>query len=148
MAAWEAGSATNLNLMCCPLCRYDRDSRDHLFFQCSFSAEVWNIVKKIVDMGSVSDTWNSITMWMEQHSNSKKLNHTVCKMVVAASTYFIWQERNNRLFSQTRRSANTISQVIIRTVRLRLMGFHVGREPRYKELLERWKIPMKNTLGD
>ncbi|XP_022019376.1 uncharacterized protein LOC110919413 [Helianthus annuus] len=40
MATWEAGSVTNLILMCCPLCYHDRDSRDHLFFQCSFASKV------------------------------------------------------------------------------------------------------------
>ncbi|XP_021991415.1 uncharacterized protein LOC110888183 [Helianthus annuus] len=30
LAVWEAGSETNLRLMCCPLCNYGRDSRDHL----------------------------------------------------------------------------------------------------------------------
>ncbi|XP_022019593.1 uncharacterized protein LOC110919635 [Helianthus annuus] len=44
---WEAGSETNLRLMCCPFCRSDRDSRDHLFFsvrlqlKCGFLSNQW-----------------------------------------------------------------------------------------------------------
>ncbi|KAJ0864233.1 putative RNA-directed DNA polymerase [Helianthus annuus] len=99
LAVWEAGSETNLILMCCPLCKYGRDSRDHLFFQCSFSAKVWSIVIKKVDMGNVDGSWRSIMSWIDQHASSKRLEHIICKLVVAASSYFIWQERNNRLFS-------------------------------------------------
>ncbi|XP_021979844.1 uncharacterized protein LOC110875963 [Helianthus annuus] len=84
LAAWEAGSETNLRLMCCPLCKYDRDSRDHLFFQCAFAAQVWNNVKSLVDMSNVNDSWESIMDWMIQHANARKIDHIVCKMVVAA----------------------------------------------------------------
>ncbi|XP_021971338.1 uncharacterized protein LOC110866498 [Helianthus annuus] len=140
LAVWEAGSETNLILMCCPLCKYGRDSRDHLFFQCCFSAKVWNIVNKRVDMGMVNDTWSSVMAWVDQHANSKKLEHIVCKLVVAASTYFIWQERNNRLFSNLQRSENTVAQLILDIVRLRIMGFKVSGDVNHRKLLERWKI--------
>ncbi|XP_021979813.1 uncharacterized protein LOC110875929 [Helianthus annuus] len=140
LAVWEAGSETNLILMCCPLCKYGRDSRDHLFFQCSFSAKIWNIVNKRVDMGNVNDTWSSIMAWIEQHASSKKLEHIVCKLVVAASTYFIWQERNNRLFSHLQRREETVAQLILDMVRLRIMGFKVGGDIGHRKLLERWEI--------
>ncbi|MFS8020277.1 hypothetical protein Hanom_Chr15g01413761 [Helianthus anomalus] len=130
--------------MCCPLCRYDRDSRDHLFFQCSYAAKVWEIVKKMVDMGSVDNTWSSIMQWMEQSANARDLDRIVCRILIAASTYFIWQKRNNRLFSQVQRSADMLSQVIINTVRLRLMGFKIGRDPKQRRILDRWQISLKN----
>ncbi|MFS7982762.1 hypothetical protein Hanom_Chr10g00966611 [Helianthus anomalus] len=144
MAVWEAGSATNLRLMCCPLCRYDRDSRDHLFFQCSYASEVWGLVRNMVDMGSVNDTWTSIMQWMELNDNSRTLEHIVCNILVAASTYFIWQEKNNRLFSQVQRNASVLSKVIIDTVWLKIMGFRINRDPKQKKLVDRWLISKKN----
>ncbi|XP_022014974.1 uncharacterized protein LOC110914493 [Helianthus annuus] len=140
MAVWEAGSATNLQLMCCPLCKYDRDSRDHLFFQCSYASEVWGLVRNMVDMVGVTDTWNSVMQWMELNANNRTLDHIVCNILVAASTYFIWQERNNRLSSQDQRNASVLSKVIIDTVRLRIMGFKIGRDPKHKKILDRWLI--------
>ncbi|XP_022015041.1 uncharacterized protein LOC110914561 [Helianthus annuus] len=140
LAVWEAGSETNLRLMCCPLCNYGRDSRDHLFFQCSYAAKIWNIVKKRIDMGNVNDNWSSIMAWIEQNAASKKLEHIVCKLVVAASTYFIWQERNNRLFSNIQRKEETVAQVILDMVRLRIMGFKIERDVNHRKLLETWRI--------
>ncbi|XP_022019075.1 uncharacterized protein LOC110919105 [Helianthus annuus] len=140
LAVWEAGSETNLRLMCCPLCNYGRDSRDHLFFQCTYAAKVWNIVNRRIDMGNVNDTWNSILVWIEQNSASKKLEHIVCKLVVAASAYFIWQERNNRLFSNVQRNEDTVAQVVLDMVRLRIMGFKIGRDANHGKLLEAWRL--------
>ncbi|XP_022007560.1 uncharacterized protein LOC110906790 [Helianthus annuus] len=129
MSIWEAGSATNLILMCCPLCFYDRDSRDHLFFQCPYASEVWKTVREWVDMGNVNNTWSSVLDWIENNASSKQLNKIVCKILLGATTYFIWQERNNRLFSNLQRSPAIISQVIFNTVRLKLMGFSFASHP-------------------
>lgn len=76
--------------MCCPLCNFDRDSRDHLFFQCNFSAQVWNNVKAMVNLANVDITWSSILTWVEQQSRSRDVDHIVCKLVIAASSYYIW----------------------------------------------------------
>ncbi|XP_022019064.1 uncharacterized protein LOC110919094 [Helianthus annuus] len=146
MAVWEVGSATNWNLMCCPLCKHDRDSRDHLFFQCPYSFEVWEIVRKMVDMGSATDSWSSIMHWMELNAHSKTLDLIICNLLIAASTYFIWQERNNRLFSQLQRNACALSKIIIDTVRLRIMGFKIGADPKHRKTLDKWQISKNMDL--
>ncbi|XP_022003175.1 uncharacterized protein LOC110900598 [Helianthus annuus] len=148
LSIWEAGSATNLNLMCCPLCRNNRNSRDHLFFKCVFASKVWHEVKKMVDLDTVTDTWSSVLTWIEQHSTTKSLEGIATKLIIAASTYFIWQERNSRLFTQACRSSQDVAQVIISTVRLRLMGLQVSSIPRHKKILDRWQIPWNNMKGD
>ncbi|XP_022019023.1 uncharacterized protein LOC110919054 [Helianthus annuus] len=140
LAVWEAGSETNLRLMCCPLCNYGRDSRDHLFFQCSYAAKIWSIVKEKVDMVNVNDSWSSIMAWIELNASSKTLEHIVCKLVVAASTYFIWQERNNQLFSNIHRKEEMVAQIILDMVRLRIMSFKIGRHGNYRKLLETWGV--------
>ncbi|GJT75663.1 hypothetical protein Tco_1042388, partial [Tanacetum coccineum] len=58
----------------CPLCEATPDSHEHLFFICPFANSVWSRMK--VKAG----------------------------LVVAASAYFIWQERNWRLFKKSKRS--------------------------------------------
>ncbi|XP_022015052.1 uncharacterized protein LOC110914571 [Helianthus annuus] len=93
LAVWEAGSHTNWNLMCCPLCNFDRDSRDHLFFRCAFAAHTWNEVKKLVNLGNVDDTWYSVLSWVEQHAKSKNVDHIVCKLLIAQLLRTIYGKR-------------------------------------------------------
>ncbi|XP_022030846.1 uncharacterized protein LOC110931776 [Helianthus annuus] len=148
MGIWDAGSATNLNLMCCPLCWNGKDSRDHLFFQCSFGLQVWNMVKDLAYMETVDANWDSIMNWFYQNPSGKSSEFLVGKMVVAASTYFIWQERNNRLFSTKQREATLIANIILHTVRMKLMTFKPGRGSKSPLLLERWKFQVKTMSID
>ncbi|KAM0027409.1 hypothetical protein Hdeb2414_s0019g00539811 [Helianthus debilis subsp. tardiflorus] len=97
----------------------------------------------MVDIDIGSDSWSSFSDWMNQYSNSRKLEHVVCKLVLAASAYFIWQERNNRLFSRSQCSAPQVSEKIKNSVRLRLMGFKFQGQADHKKVMEKWQIPLR-----
>ncbi|XP_022026989.1 uncharacterized protein LOC110928073 [Helianthus annuus] len=140
LAVWEAGSETNLRLMCCPLCMTDRDSRDHLFFRCSFAQQVWLTVRSMVNMEDIDGSWQSILGWLDLNASSKKTEYIIGKLVIAASTYFIWQERNNRLFSNNKASAEVVSEKIKGIVRLRLMGFKLKSGATNQRWLKKWNI--------
>ncbi|XP_022003106.1 uncharacterized protein LOC110900527 [Helianthus annuus] len=140
LTVWEAGSLTNLNLMCCPLCYADRESRDHLFFRCSFADQVWSNVKTFVQLGSVDNSWDSLLHWVDQHSSSKKADYVVCKLLIAASSYYIGQERNNRIFKNHKRTVDQVVEVIKNSVRLRLMGFRFRVASTKKRIFKLWKI--------
>ncbi|KAJ0533331.1 putative reverse transcriptase zinc-binding domain-containing protein [Helianthus annuus] len=148
LSVWEAGSATNLNLMCCPLCYHDRDSRDHLFFECSYALQVWNNVKTWTNMNSVNGSWAEILSWMNQNSNMQVPENIISRLVLSAASYFVWQERNNRLFSRSHRTEMVIAREIIRTVRLRLLSFKFKWHPSIRRLLEKWQIPSGNMVID
>ncbi|XP_022040602.1 uncharacterized protein LOC110943154 [Helianthus annuus] len=148
LSVWEAGSASNLNLMCCPLCCYDRDSRNHLFFECSFALEVWNNVKAWTAMESVNGSWDDIMAWMTQHSNMQVPENIISRLVLSAASYFVWQERNNRLFSNNHRTPMVIAREVVRTVRLRMLSFQFKWRPGLRRLLEKWEIPGGNLEID
>ncbi|XP_021985164.1 uncharacterized protein LOC110881106 [Helianthus annuus] len=148
LAVWEVGSATNLNLMCCPLCRNNRDSRDHLFFQCSFASNVWKEVKPMVSLEKVDDSWQSIMDWMTENASSKKTEHIVCKLVISAATYFIWLERNNCLFSNAHANVATVVGRIKNTVRLCLMGFEFRGDAKVEKMLKKWEIARNEEEND
>ncbi|KAJ0770489.1 putative RNA-directed DNA polymerase [Helianthus annuus] len=140
LTVWEAGSLTNLKLMCCPLCYSDRDSRDHLFFRCPFAEHVWSNIKMLGQLRSVNNTWESVLGWVDHHSSSKQADHVICKLLIAASAYYIWQERNNRMFKNLKRSEAQVVEVIKNTVRMRIMGFRFRLESTKKRIFKLWKI--------
>ncbi|XP_021985800.1 uncharacterized protein LOC110881993 [Helianthus annuus] len=148
LSVWEAGSDTNLNLMCCRLCYYNRDSRDHLFFEYSFATQVWNNVRSLTNMEDINGGWTDIMAWMNHNSSLQKPDIVVSRLVVAAATYFIWQECNSRLFSRNHRTAMVVSQEIINTVRLRLISLKLKQRFDNGSLVEKWKIPGNNLEID
>ncbi|GKC80489.1 xylulose kinase-1, partial [Tanacetum coccineum] len=50
---WDVGPSIDLNLLKCPLCDLVPDSHDHLFFECSFSSQVWSKVRVLCGMDAI-----------------------------------------------------------------------------------------------
>ncbi|GJR07778.1 hypothetical protein Tco_0790430 [Tanacetum coccineum] len=65
----------------------------------------------------------------------------VTKLVIAASVYFIWRERNDRLFNNNKRTVAQVIECIFSVVRLKLMSCRFKKSKISLELLERWKLP-------
>lgn len=51
---WDVGAATNPNLFLCSFCKLIPDSHDHVFFECSFPSQVWNMVRVMAAMDDVA----------------------------------------------------------------------------------------------
>ncbi|XP_022014453.1 uncharacterized protein LOC110913945 [Helianthus annuus] len=120
MSKWSASGNVNFNLLCCSLCTAGPDSHDHLFFECSYATQIWNGVKEKANMGQVRNSLDEILDHLVQRSNSKKALHVIGKLTVGAAAYFVWQERNQRLFSNKKRTPAQLIEVILSTVRLKL----------------------------
>ncbi|GJW13734.1 reverse transcriptase domain, reverse transcriptase zinc-binding domain protein, partial [Tanacetum coccineum] len=67
----------------------------------------------------------------------------LCDMIVlAAMTYFLWNERNSRLFKKKKSTADQIVQHITSLVRMKLVTFKFKRiTVGSRLLLDQWKIP-------
>ncbi|KAK1440858.1 hypothetical protein QVD17_06690 [Tagetes erecta] len=136
---WNISRRKNMNMMCCLLCYADFDSHNHLFFECQFSSQVWLKTRRYAGLMSISPEWTSIKQWMIL-AQSKSIVNIVGKLVIAASTYHVWQERNNRLFKNQTRPPNIVVDLVFSTVRYKLMGIRFKMSPRVRAVLEDWKI--------
>ncbi|GJU45596.1 hypothetical protein Tco_1202862 [Tanacetum coccineum] len=85
--------------------------------------KVWNLVHTYAELDSLRPILNDIVIWLQPLANSRSFKDVVGKLIVAASSYFIWNEQNNRLFNNTRRSPEEVRDLIIVTVRLKLVTF-------------------------
>ncbi|KAJ9536529.1 hypothetical protein OSB04_un000281 [Centaurea solstitialis] len=82
--------------MRCSLCGITRDSHNHLFFECSFSRQIWLQVMDKVHWVDFPCSWNGIVDALSDNSTAPKLLEH--KLALAASVYVVWCERNRRLF--------------------------------------------------
>nr|GEW59701.1 hypothetical protein [Tanacetum cinerariifolium] len=100
VARWDVSDSL---LTVCPLCELVSDSHEHLFFECPFSQQIWNHMKSYAGLSSSSPFFSHIMSIISPIANRKSSRSTIAKLVMAASTYFIWQERNGRIFKKSKR---------------------------------------------
>ncbi|GJX31051.1 hypothetical protein Tco_0240906 [Tanacetum coccineum] len=139
---WDVGPSIDLNLLRCPLCDLVPNSHDHLFFKCSFSLQVWSQVRALCGMDSISHWLADVIAFIVPISKSKTVISILSRIVVAATSYYIWLKRNGRLFKKKTSSPDQIVQVILSMVRLKLVTFKFKKmSSRSYLLLDQWKIP-------
>ncbi|GJW06445.1 reverse transcriptase domain, reverse transcriptase zinc-binding domain protein [Tanacetum coccineum] len=138
---WDVSSNTNLNLIMCPLCDFQHDSYDHLFFGCVFSSMVWDHVKRFTGLSNMPSDLNSIMDYLIPLAKMRAARNVISKLVFADSCYFIGQEQNNRLFMKTKRSQVQVIDIIKSTVRLKLLSCIFKKTKNVQMLFHLWKLP-------
>ncbi|GJY81166.1 protein LAZ1 [Tanacetum coccineum] len=78
----------------------------------------------IRSMEMIPPILDDIILYLQPMAHKRNVLSVVGRILVAAASYFIWVERNNRTFKNVRRSPDEICDIIIVTVRLKLLTFH------------------------
>ncbi|KAJ9536684.1 hypothetical protein OSB04_un000157 [Centaurea solstitialis] len=97
----------------CPLCNQVPDSHDHLFFSCPFSREVWRRVKNEVDLWGFPEVWSTIMVYLQDNRGPKRM---IQKLALSAVVYYLWRERNSRLFRDAKQPSVQIFKLIRRSI--------------------------------
>ncbi|XP_059302004.1 uncharacterized protein LOC132053929 [Lycium ferocissimum] len=105
----------------CSLCLDGLETLAHLFFHCPYSATIWETLLHWQGIYRISMIWPDEMQWAATHANGKNSTSEVHRMVLAASVYHIWIERNHRIFQHRRRGPDEIIRQIIQEV------FHRGQ---------------------
>nr|GEU55204.1 retrotransposon protein, putative, Ty1-copia subclass [Tanacetum cinerariifolium] len=83
---------------------------------------VWEQVKTLIGIPNMPSTLDLIVEFLISLAKKRSTRCIIAKLVFAASCYFIWKERNNRLFVKQKRSYDQITKVIQSNVRLKLLS--------------------------
>ncbi|GKF65415.1 hypothetical protein Tco_0191932 [Tanacetum coccineum] len=74
-------------------------------------------------------------------SKRRSAQSVVAKIVVATCCYYIWQERNFRLFKNLKRSPQQVIDCIKVTVRLKLLSCYFKKSKDAMEVIHLWELP-------
>nr|XP_043611661.1 uncharacterized protein LOC122583309 [Erigeron canadensis] len=105
--------------------------------------EVWSTVSNKAGLPMANGVWDDIISEMLPTAKRVSMQNVVAKLVFAASVYFIWQERNARLFKNHKRSACKVAEMIFSTVRLKLMTCRYKKTRRVEQFLTSWDLPFR-----
>ncbi|GJY18586.1 polypyrimidine tract-binding protein homolog 2 isoform X1 [Tanacetum coccineum] len=140
--AWEVAYSVSLEDMKCPLCNLIRDSHSHLFFECGISLQVWQRVKVLFYIPDIGNSWRSVVNTIQSSAHKKLARVVVAKVLFGATIYYIWHERNNRLFKKKARHADQIFELMFSTTRLKLMALNMKNSADVVHIRREWNITM------
>ncbi|KAG2309658.1 hypothetical protein Bca52824_029406 [Brassica carinata] len=120
----------------CLLCQSSDESRDHLFFCCSYSWVVWSSLSLRCSLSPSSD-WNTTLSSLRNFSRTN-LRRKLLLLSWQAAIYSIWSERNRRLHHNQFRSADSLLCDIDKLIRLRIACFRFSNPAEASELLQLW----------
>nr|GEU35493.1 hypothetical protein [Tanacetum cinerariifolium] len=71
----DVGVGTDLNLLQCAFCSHQLDSHAHLFFECSYSSKVWQLVRALAGMENAPPHLHDIMLKLQPiaHIHSEKV---------------------------------------------------------------------------
>lgn len=117
-------------LTTCLLCGSDSESRDHLFFDCAFSAEVWLLINCRLNLHTAPNSWNATLTWLPTAHIDRYVRLALLQAWQSA-IYGIWFERNTRMHSGLTQSPAVVARKALRIVidkcfALRFLGSALG----------------------
>ncbi|KAH0666117.1 hypothetical protein KY285_027323 [Solanum tuberosum] len=63
--------------------------------------------------------WTEEIYWAISHATGKAIQDKVYRMTLAAAVYYVWQERNYRIFQKEERTTKMITKSIIQEIHYR-----------------------------
>ncbi|GJY44993.1 hypothetical protein Tco_0433206 [Tanacetum coccineum] len=124
------------------------DSHSHLFFSCVYSMYIWDRVNIMAKLDDVSNIWAEVISGICIKKPSNSIWSVIQRLVLGASVYFIWQERNVRLFDSKNRSVDVVLNIIVNTVRLKLLSLNLKGSRDVGIDAKVWHLPNLGLKGN
>uniref|UniRef100_A0A6N2KRN2 Reverse transcriptase zinc-binding domain-containing protein n=1 Tax=Salix viminalis TaxID=40686 RepID=A0A6N2KRN2_SALVM len=106
----------------CVLCRESPETHGHLFFECGYSRELWEVIASKVHLNIPNMNGIPLLMWAATNCTGKKrFDHLLSRHALLIATYFVWQERNRRVFQNQWKTSRTLTGEALHQLRTLLL---------------------------
>lgn len=120
----------------CILCNTSNETRDHLFFDCSYSAVIWEALARKTNCRSFT-SWDQSLLHMS-HRTGTKSERLLGILAWQTSIYFIWTERNGRIHRQNFRAATSIIKTASALIKNKISSFRDRSSKLCSAMLQSW----------
>lgn len=128
---WGLATATD-----CLLCANHMESRDHLYFECAFSWELWSIFAGRLGLTPARDWEGSLNQL--QNLTGNKFWKRILLLYWQATIYWTWMERNCRLHRNTTRTVASMFPLIDRQMKEKILSVRDSNPASSSSLMQVW----------
>ncbi|PWA79430.1 Phytosulfokine [Artemisia annua] len=101
---------------------------------------LWERLKPMAKFDDISNNWPTIVSGIANKPANNKVWSVIQRLVLGAAVYFIWQERNVRRAQYIDRSVDCLFQLVVDTVRMKLMGLTMKYSSDVARASEIWQF--------
>lgn len=113
------------------------ETRDHLFFTCSYSEEVWRkVIRNILGSG-YSNEWNQLLLVLVAILQDKTLTF-ILRYCFQATVYTLWHERNRRRVGELSKAPPVLAALLDKLVRDRITSIKGRLAKRPEAAMSLW----------
>ena len=120
----------------CLLCNTNDETRNHLYWGCDYSFELWSLVagrcRALPERIWEESILQMVSLPPPQSTRSLTL------LGWQATIYWIWNERNQRLHANKYRSVDTLFSVIDHQIRNKIQSFRQENPARSSSMMQQW----------
>ncbi|KAF8105890.1 hypothetical protein N665_0152s0026 [Sinapis alba] len=118
------------------LCPTAFESRNHLFFECSYTWEIWRTVASRCGLNPAR-SWNLVLIQLESH-NRRSTRGILNLFCWQGCIYWSWSERNARLHRNVFRSYDMICRLLDRQMRDKILSFRASTPSASSIMMQQW----------
>jgi hypothetical protein len=132
------GFGSPIGKLSCAFCQDVQDSHSHLFFECNYPLAVWNEFKSLVRLDHAPSSLDELVLFLKKLPINKSVWSILQRLVLGALVYYLWQERNLRLFQKKSRSVVELCKLIREVIRLRCLSLKFKPSLQVRDAAELW----------
>ncbi|PWA40359.1 RNA-directed DNA polymerase, eukaryota, Reverse transcriptase zinc-binding domain protein [Artemisia annua] len=101
----------------------------------------------MVRLDHAPSKWSDIQAYILSRPINKSIWSILQRLVIGACIYFVWIERNLRIFQGRARKIDDICTLIKDTVRLRVLGLNLNDSDQVFEAADMWEFHVNRVVG-
>lgn len=120
----------------CLLCNTAPESRNHLFFECPYTWNIWSVMA--LRCGITPERNLSRTLEQLHAMSSRSPKGILTLLCWQGCIYWSWSERNGRLHRNIFRSPESMSRFLDRQIRDRILSFREQNPRASSTMMQQW----------
>lgn len=121
----------------CVFCNAMEETRDHLFFECTFSSAIWKGLTSKLLGNLYSSNWSTLLRLMVDKRQDKTLLFLL-RSVFQSTVYTVWRERNGRKHGELSQTVTQIESYIEKHIRNKISTIRLLGRKGHEDTMRRW----------